>query len=327
DVTDEAFRQMFVKYGKPDVLWTEFVSVNGLCSEKGYKNMLTDLKFKANEHPIIAQVFGSNPEKFYQAAKIIKKLGFDGIDINMGCPDRKVEKQGAGAALMKNPKLAQEIILATKKGAGKMPVSVKTRIGYYKNEIETWIPALLITQPAAIIVHGRTRKEMSRVPASWDIIGRAAEVVKKSKTKTLIIGNGDVVDLTDAYQKAKQYKLDGIMIGRAAFGNPWFFRPLPNPASPAGRPPLSKGREPDVKEKLNVMIEHAKLFEKLYYGKTLLRPAKRDYGGRRNFNIMKKHFKAYASGFDGAKELRIKLMKTKTAEDVSDVIKEFLKSI
>ncbi|MFA6551485.1 MAG: tRNA-dihydrouridine synthase [Patescibacteria group bacterium] len=314
DVTDEAFRQMFVKYGRPDVLWTEFVSAAGLCS-RGYDNMLIDLKFKSNEHPIVAQIFGSNPKHFFKSAQILAKLGFDGIDINMGCPDRKVEKQGAGAALMKNPKLAQEIILATKQGAPKLPVSVKTRIGYYKNEIETWLPALLAAKPAVITVHGRTRKEMSQVPANWDIIGRAAEIVKASKSKTLIIGNGDVVDLADAYQKAERYQLDGIMIGRAAFGNPWFFRPLSSLAKATAdklNPPLSKRRTITLEDKLKVMAEHAKLFEKLY---------KND----KSFNVMKKHFKAYAAGFDGAKELRIKLMKTKTAKEVLQAVKEWQK--
>jgi nifR3 family TIM-barrel protein len=312
DVTDEAFRQMFVKYGKftrpdgtvmggPDVLFTEFVSAAGLCS-RGYKNMLTDLKFKPNERPIAAQIFGSNPEHFFKSAQILAKLRFDGIDINMGCPDRKVEKQGAGAALMKNHKLAQEIILAAKKGAPKLPISVKTRIGYYKNEIETWMPVLIAAQPAAIIVHGRTRKEMSLVPAHWDAIGRAAEIIKASKNKILIIGNGDVQNLADAHAKAKQYKLDGIMVGRAAFGNPWFFNSK-----------LSKEKVP-LKKQLQAMAEHAKLFEKLYKNK-------------RSFDVMKKHFKAYVTGFDGAKELRIKLMQTKTAAEVKEITEEFFKNI
>ena len=336
DVTDEAFRQMFVKYGKPDVFWTEFVSVAGLCS-RGRDNMLIDLKFKPNERPIVAQIFGANPECFYESARFLVKLGFDGIDINMGCPDRKIEKQGAGAALMKNYKLAQEIILATKEGARlrpeqigtparqarQIPISVKTRIGYNKDEIETWIPTLLEAKPEAIILHGRTRKEMSRVPAHWDAIGRAAKIVKASKLETLVIGNGDVVDLADAYQKAREYKLDGIMVGRAVFGNPWWFcTHLP--------PPLPQGEE--EKRRLKAMIEHAKLFEKLYKGQPASAnasarfagvPARRARRGK-NFNIMKKHFKAYAAGFEGAKELRVKLMKTKDTAAAQKIIKEFI---
>ena len=299
DVTDAAFRRMFVKYGRPDVFWTEFVSADGLCSA-GKNNLLIDLKYSSAEHPIVAQIFGAKPKNFYTSARLLAELGFDGIDINMGCPDRKVEKQGAGAALIKNPKLAQEIILATKAGAAGLPVSVKTRIGYNKNETETWMPALLAAKPAAIIVHGRTRKEMSKVSARWDIIGRAAEIVKESKVGALIIGNGDVADLVDAYQKAKQYNLDGIMVGRSVFGKPWWFRPSP----------LSKGGGMNAKKKLEVMAEHTKLFEKLF-------------AGHKNFNIMKKHFKAYASGFDGAKELRIKLMGAKTAKEVGEIVESF----
>jgi len=301
DVTDEAFRQMFVKYGKPDVFFTEFVSVNGLVSDKGYKNMLLDLQFKKNEHPIVAQVFGSDPAKFYQAAKIIKKLGFDGIDINMGCPDKKVEKQGAGVALIKNPKLAQEIIKETKRGAGRMPVSVKTRIGYNKIETTKWIKALLEVEPVAISIHWRTRQEMSDVPAHWDEAKKVMKLVKNNKT--LIIGNGDIDSLEDAQEKVEKYGVDGVMVGRGVFGKPWFFRPLPSP-------PLSKGREPDVKERLKIMMEHAVLFNKIFKD-------------TKNFAIMKKHFKAYANGFKGAKELRMKLMEAKNLKDVRKIVKEF----
>ena len=142
DITDIVFRQMFVKYGRPDVFYTEFVSVDGLCSQ-GKEKLLSYLKFKKNEKPIVAQVFGANPDNFFKAAKLIKSLGFDGIDINMGCPDKQIEKQGAGAALMKNFKLAKEIIRATKQGADKMPVSIKTRIGYEKNILTTSLRELL----------------------------------------------------------------------------------------------------------------------------------------------------------------------------------------
>ena len=315
DVTDAAFRRMFVKYGRPDVFWTEFVSADGLCSA-GKNNLLIDLKYSSAEHPIVAQIFGAKPKNFYTSARLLAELGFDGIDINMGCPDRKVEKQGAGAALIKNPKLAQEIILATQAGAAGLPVSVKTRIGYNKNETATWMPALLAAKPAAIIVHGRTRQEMSKASARWDIIGRAAEIIKASKKGTLAIGNGDVADLADAYQKAKQYNLDGIMVGRSVFGKPWFFTPTlmrEFGSRPLSGFPLTKGGEMNAKKKLEVMAEHTKLFEKLF-------------AGHKNFNIMKKHFKAYASGFEGAKELRIKLMKANNYKEVKFTIDSFSKS-
>ena len=142
NITDAAFRRMLLKFGRPDVFWTEFVSVDGLFS-KGRESILKILKFSPAERPIVAQIFGTEPDLFEKTAELIKKLGFDGIDINMGCPNKDVEKRGAGAALIKNPDLAKQIIVAVKRGAGKLPVSVKTRIGYAKNEIAEWIPVLL----------------------------------------------------------------------------------------------------------------------------------------------------------------------------------------
>ncbi|KKU06531.1 MAG: tRNA-dihydrouridine synthase [Candidatus Collierbacteria bacterium GW2011_GWC2_45_40] len=216
DVTNAAFRQIIAKYGKPDVVFTEFVSCDGLCS-KGRKNLLPILKYTEKEKPIVAQVFGAKPENFYESAKLIKKLGFDGIDINMGCPDKKVIKQGAGAALINNPKLAQEIIRQTKKGArlsggqaGEMPVSVKTRIGYDKydkNEFKKWLTVLLECEPAAITIHARTKKEMSLVPAKWEVVAEAVKIrdefFDNKKDKTLILGNGDVQSVADAKEKAR----------------------------------------------------------------------------------------------------------------------------
>ena len=301
DVTDIAQRQMLVKYGKPDVIYTEFVSCDGFMHEKGREALIKDLHFEKNEHPIVAQFFGSTPENFFQCAKLVKKMGFDGFEINMGCPDRSVEKQGAGAALMKNPTLAREIIREAKRGAGTMPVSVKTRIGYNKNEIETWLPELLAEKPAIITIHGRTRKEMSEVGAHWDVIARAVEIAKGSGV--LIVGNGDVQSLDDGSQKAKESGASGIMVGRGIFGNPWFFN-----------------KEKDIEnisleERFNVMIEHTKLFEKEISSQNI-----------KGFHVMKKHFKAYVSGFDGAKELRAKLMETESSKEVEDIIEDYLRN-
>src|SRR3989344_6534872 len=159
NVTDAAFRQIIAKYGKPDVLWTEFVSTDALCSDAGRKNALADLWFDPSQRPIVAQIFGSKPDNFYKSAQLIQALGFDGIDLNMGCPDKGIEKSGAGARLIKEPKLAQEIIRATIKGAGPLPVSVKTRLGYSSDNLEEWLKYLLETGPAAITIHARTRKE------------------------------------------------------------------------------------------------------------------------------------------------------------------------
>jgi tRNA-dihydrouridine synthase len=288
----------------PDVFWTEFVSVEGLLS-RGKANLLTDLWFTEAERPIVAQVFGGKPEQFELVAAMIKKLGFDGIDVNMGCPDRGVEKSGGGAALMKDPKLAKEIIRATKRGAGGLPVSVKTRIGYAKNQIAEWIPALLEENLAALTVHFRTRNEMSDVPAHWELAPEISGMRSRYSPETILLGNGDVATLADAREKCQATGFDGVMFGRAMFGNPWFFR---------------EGYVPMLEERLATMILHAELFEKLY----LSDRSKKD-GRMKNFDVMKKHFKAYVAGFDGSKGLRALLMKTKNAAEVKKTIEKFVR--
>ncbi|MBI2046098.1 MAG: tRNA-dihydrouridine synthase [Parcubacteria group bacterium] len=326
DVTDFAFREIIAKYGKPDVLWTEFVSADGLAHPKAREKLLIDFKYSKKERPIVAQIFGANPKTIREAAALVCELGFDGVDINMGCPDRTIEKQGAGAALMKNPKLAQEIIYAAKEGAGDLPVSVKTRVGYNKDETEAWIPALLETGIAALTIHARTRKEMSKAPAQWDRVARAVDLAKG--TGALIIGNGDVKDMADAKEKARATGADGVMFGRAIFGNPWLFANVGHPMSniltddkkSKSKPcDISQGlskqkeiqKEITIEEKLRVMVEHTKLFEK-------------ELGAHKNFAIMKKHYKAYVNGFDGAKELRTKLMEAKDAREVETIVRAHL---
>ncbi|MDD2807301.1 MAG: tRNA-dihydrouridine synthase [Patescibacteria group bacterium] len=306
DVTDAAFRRIIAKYGKPDVVYTQFVSCDGLCSA-GKKKLLVDLKFTAQERPIVAQFFGAKPANFYQCAKLAVALGFDGIDINMGCPDKAVCKQGAGAALIKNPKLAREIIRETKRGAGELPVSIKTRSGDTKDSLATWLPELLAETPAVVIIHARTRKEMSKVSANWDLIKQAVVIRNKMKSKTLIIGNGDVVGLDDAKKKVSETGCDGIMFGRAIFGNPWLFNKKIKPA------------DITIEKKLKVMVEHTKLFEKL-----LMHPAGGgSASGGKNFAMMKKHYKAYVNGFDGAKELRMELMECDNAQEVEKIVLSF----
>lgn len=333
DVTDPAFRRVIAKYGKPDVLWTEFVSADGLFSspvreycEKflnkeinkdelielsngvGGSALVKDLAYTENERPIVAQFFTSKPDMMEKAGELAVELGFDGIDINMGCPDKSVEKQGAGSAHIKNPKLAQEVILAAMKGGKKggkdLPVSVKTRIGYNKNELETWLPAILETNPTVVTIHARTRKELSLVPARWEHVKRAVEIrnsfvdSKGNKSKTLIFGNGDVKDLEDATEKVKETGCDGVMLGRAIFGNPWRFNKN------------KKIEDVSIPERLKVMVEHTKLFAELLPHKS--------------FAIMKKHYKAYVNGWDGAKELRLKLMEAKDATEVGEIVDEYL---
>ena len=310
DVTDAAFRQIIAKYGKPDVMFTEFVSTDGLCS-RGQKNLLIDLKYSPKERPIVAQIFGDKSENFFKTAKLLKKLGFDGIDINMGCPQKNIVKQGSCSALIKNPKLAQECILATMKGAPDLPVSVKTRIGYYQDELDTWLPALLETKPAAITIHARTAKEMSLMPAHWDKIKKAIEIRNNLKSETLILGNGDVKTIQEAKQKVEETGCDGVMIGRGIFGNPWLFNKKRKSEIVSAEGGSTSGGKKE--KKIEVMLEHAQLYHKIF-------------GKKKNFEIMKKHFKAYVSGFDGAKELRTRLMLCHNLKEVKQVIKEYKKT-
>ena len=300
NVTDVAFREMFARYGQPDVMFTEFVSCNGLQSP-GRDKLLVDFKFTQKQRPIVAQIWGEKVENYRQTAELCAELGFDGIDINMGCPDKAVLKQGACGALIDQPDLAKKIIRETMRGAGKLPVSVKTRLGVRRNEIEDWTKHILETQPAALIVHGRTCKEMSKVPARWDEIAKARQVRDQLGGKTLVLGNGDVRDLVDAKSKAAEYKLDGVMIGRGAFGNPWAF----NPKRPAETLTLE--------EKLEALVEHTVLFDKWL-------------SRHKSFMLMRKHFSSYISGYPNTKALKMELMETQNAKEVARIIKKFLKN-
>lgn len=327
NVTDAAFRRIIAKYSKPAgpaVFYTEFVSADGLAlaSQEGKAKLLRDLMFSEAERPIVAQFFTANPEHMEKAAALARELGFDGVDINMGCPDRAIEKQGAGAKLILNPVRARELVAAAKQGAGGLPVSVKTRLGYNKDILEDWLPEILKAEPAALTLHARTRKEMSKVDAHWDRVKRAVEIRNECGSKTLIVGNGDVKDLDDARQKAAESGADGIMLGRAIFGTPWLFadahefsletalrQATPSPTVSAEHSLAQK----EIAFRLQVAVEHTKLFEGLL-------------GDIKNFAIMKKHFKAYVEGFPGAKELRIKLMEASNAAEVEKIVSGFLSS-
>lgn len=339
DVTDAAFRRLIAKYSKwggqdigdgskenlpagafrsggPDVFWTEFVSADGLCHKKGREKLLIDLSYTEAERPIVAQLFSGNPEKMFEAARLIKKLGFDGLDINMGCPDRSIEKSGAGAALIKNPKLAREIIRAAKAGVSDsdtlgngIPISVKTRIGYNRNELDKWLPELLAEDPAVVTIHCRTRKEMSDVPARWEEVKHAVEIRNSLHGKTLIFGNGDVLSVEDARALARASGADGVMLGRAIFGNPFLFAGLNQVGGLKMRDRLESF---NVETRLKVMLEHTKLFQELF-------------NDVKNFSVMKKHYKAYVNGWDGAKDLRTKLMEANDFLEVEALVKNYLK--
>lgn len=310
DVTDAAFRRMIAKYsahtrkdgtvGGPDVMWTEFVAADGLmrATPEGKEKLLADLWYTEEERPIVAQLFSSNEEYMEQAARLAVELGFDGIDLNMGCPSNTIERQGCGAAMIKDPGKARAVIRAAKRGAGDLPVSVKTRIGYNKNEIETWVPELLAENPAVLTIHARTRKEMSKVAAQWDKVKRVVDIRNELASDALIIGNGDVVSLDDAQTKIAATGADGVMLGRAIFGNPWLFHPEKDLSNVT------------IEERLRVMVEHTKLFEELLHFK--------------NFATMKKHYKAYVNGFAGAAPLRAQLMEQNSAAEIEEVVHSFL---
>lgn len=302
DVTDPAFRALVVKRGVPHVTWTEFVSADGLYHTREIKKMpdtenplMRDLQFLPKERPIVAQFFTSKPEMMAYAAKLAADLGFDGVDINMGCPDTSIEKQGAGAVMIKTPEVARAVIRAAKESG--LPVSVKTRIGYSKEVLEEWLPQLLAEKPAAVTIHLRTRKEMSLVPAHWDLMRKAVEIRNRLAPEVLVIGNGDVKDLEDAHTKISLAGCDGAMIGRGMFGNPWVF---------SGR----KLEDTSIGDKLDALIELARAFEHLQ--------------PKKHFAILKKHVKAFVTGFDGAAELRAKLMACESADEFAEVAKNAL---
>ncbi len=298
-VTDTVFRQIVASVGKPNVFLTEFVPVDALMSNHPERALET-LKFTESERPIVAQIWGSDPEKFYEAAKLVKKLKFDGIDINMGCPDKSAVKKGGCSALIKNPELAKEIIEATIKGAGGLPVSVKTRIGFHKIETTDWIKTLLQTPISALILHLRTVKEMSKPPAHWDEISKAVLIRNKIKSKALIIGNGDIKSLKEARDKCQEYGIDGVMIGRGIFENPWVFNEKID------------AEKVSPEDKIALFIRHLELYKTVW-------------GQKKNFANMKKFVKTYVKGFREATETREELMKTRNIEELIEKTKQINK--
>ncbi|MBI2048636.1 MAG: tRNA-dihydrouridine synthase family protein [Parcubacteria group bacterium] len=292
DITDAAFRELLgAQEQKPVVFYTEFTSADGLAlaPKEGREKLLKKLQYTEGERPIVAQFFTAHPAHMEKAAALAQELGFDGVDINMGCPDRAVEKGGCGAALIKNPALARDLIRAARAGAPQLPISLKTRIGYLTDELDTWLPTLLAEEPAAIAIHARTRKELSEVPAHWDAITRAVQMRNGAGVKTLIIGNGDVKTLGEARERVRETGCDGVMIGRAAIANPWLWRE----------------REPARDERLATLLHHATLAEK-HEGHLV--------GG------VRKHLSKYATGLHAAKELRVKISSAETVKDIVDSI-------
>ena len=317
-VTDAPFRYIVSKYSKPSLIMTEFTNVEGLA--RGAVSMLKEFVFDESERPAIAQIYGVELESFYKVTLMCCYLDFDGIDINMGCPANKVARRGSGAGMIKIPehavKVVEKVMEACKDWANgitleeagvrpkvikrlkemrpeeperkRIPVSVKTRTGVDEIVTEWWISTLLETEPANLSLHGRTLKQMYMGQANWEEIAKAAKLCKGSGTT--LLGNGDVKTLQDAKEKIEKYGVDGVLVGRATFGNPWFF----------------SGHEPSKEERFEAAIEHARYFEENHM----------DHA----FFAMRKHLAWYCRGFDGARELRSKLMQTNSAKEVETIL-------
>ncbi|MEI6089309.1 MAG: tRNA-dihydrouridine synthase [bacterium] len=304
DVTDTVFREILLRRSDIrtlNVVCTEFVATDGICHEVGVENVshrfvVSDSErelLKSRNTKIIAQIWGAKPENFYRSIKFITETyQFDGIDINMGCPVKKIVRQSGGAFLTREPELAKEIIEASK-SATSLPISVKTRTGDIEPQIEIWIKALAEAKPDAITLHGRTRSMMYKGLADWNDIKKAKELVKSISPETVFIGNGDIHSLSEANEQIAFSGVDGVMVGRAMMSNPWIFS--------------TNAHNVSVEMRLHVLLEHAGLFDEVW-------------GKSKPFAVLKKFFKAYINSFNGASELRQKLMTCSNLEDLENLI-------
>lgn len=287
-VTDGAMRFITAKYGQPAVIFTEFVSAEGLVRNK---ELFSELKYDEIERPVVAQLFGKDPGAFREAAEIVVKLGFDGVDINMGCPSKNVAQHGSGAGLIENRELANRIVDAVHETIkGRIPVSIKTRLGTSKPD-ESWWQFLAELNVEMVTMHGRTFRQLYRGEADWQSIAKAGLIIKK--TGKMFLGNGDIDSISKGVEYCARYGTDGILIGRAALGNPWVFRSI----------------TADREEIFRVMIEHSKKFEEL--------------NPKKPFYPMRKHLCWYAIGFPDAAELRRELVETNSSNEVQIKLKNF----
>jgi tRNA-dihydrouridine synthase len=293
--TDMVFRRVVAHCGRPDVFVTEFTNVEGLVSRGGEK-VAQRLRFDPAEHPIIAQIWGTGPQAYFDSTKKLVQMGFDGIDINMGCPVRAVTSHGACSALIKNPTLAKEIIDAVREGAGSLPVSVKTRIGFHSQAIDTWIPFLLEQKLDALTVHLRTVAELSLVPAHWEEAAKIVRLRNRISPHTVLIGNGDIESVEQGEQKAQETGVDGIMIGRGVFHNPYVFNKAVDYASLSRQQKIAL-----LRKHLDIFVDNTAVIEK-------------------HFLPLKRFFKIYIQGFDGASDLREQLMHAKNIQEVYSIL-------
>lgn len=308
DVTDSVFRQIVAGNAAPDLYFTEFVNVDGLQSP-GRPKILPKLEYTAVEKPLIAQLWGKTPENYYKSARDLVRMGFAGVDINMGCPAKPIIKNGCCSALINNRELAKEIISSTQQGVidelkeqgisenphHHFPVSVKTRLGFNKLDY-TWHEFLLQQNLSMLTIHGRTTAEMSKVPADWDAIGHIAKIRTSLSPDTKIVGNGDVVSRAQGVELAKKHHLDGIMIGRGIFHDPFVFSKD------------SKWADYSKQQKIDMYTKHVKLFVKTWPD------------GQRNIHMLNKFCKVYIEGFPGAKDLREKLMDANSSQEIISIL-------
>jgi len=299
-VTDVVFRHVIMKAGRPDVFFTEFTNTASYCSPKGLHSTRGRLAFTDDEHPMVAQIWGKKPEDFKQMAHGLKELGFKGIDINMGCPDKSVVHGGGGSGLIRTPELAAEIIAATKQAG--LPVSVKTRLGDYKlEEWREWLTFILKQDVANLTIHLRTRKEMSKVEAHFELIPEIKALRDEIAPNTLLTINGDIRDRTHGLELVEKYGVDGVMIGRGIFMNPFAFAEV-----------VQEDRSVQLLELLNYQLD---LYDK--YNEEL---------EPRKFDPLKRYFKIYVRDFAGASELREKLMHSKNTDEVRTLIRDYSNS-
>ena len=317
DVTDTVFRRVIRQASGPApvVFYTEFASTDGLTHEYAHDKVAHRLRYTEVERPLVAQIWGKNPAHYREVAAEIVRLGFDGIDINMGCPVKKIIKQGSCSALIKNPTLASEIIRAVQEGvAGQIPVSVKTRIGFDSIVTEEWCSHLLSHQLAALIVHGRTTRELSKFPCHWDEIAKVPGLRDELAPDTLVIGNGDVVSREHGEKLIARTKVDGIMVGRGIFKNPWFFHP--DYTLDSQGQVLRSGTLVQPKQRLELFLTHLTLWQETYAA-----------GARHHYPSLRKFAKVYLQGFAGASSLRQEFMRTTQVEAGVALLQAALASI
>lgn len=292
-VTDLPFRAVIAKAGRPNLFFTEFTNVSSFASEKGRQNALERLKISPSDSPIIAQIWGKNPDHFSEISYALASLGFSGIDLNFGCPDRHVNAAGGGAAMIKTPELAVECFRKARESTS-LPVSIKTRLGFTSvDEYQTWLPTLLKEHPVALTVHLRTRKEMSKVPAHFELVPEILALRDQFSKDTKLIINGDIKNKSHALELSQKFPaIDGFMIGRGVFENPFCFT----------------DHQPSRQELLDLLYYHLDQFD----AENQLSP--------RSFEPMKHYFKIYLNSFPGASDIRQKLMSTHSTAEARAVL-------